>query len=323
MSAAERSFQLAPQLKENKVPPELHQSSWIADRVIDAIRAAEGKPFCYWCSFVDPHHPFDAPEPYASMYDPSTIPLPARREGEMRDKPPHFDEMVRGLSPGQREVRALPRDGRRLAGAARQLLRDGQPHRRQRRADPRCPARGRRLRRHHRPLHLRPRGAARRSRPAVQGTVPLRPAHPGVAHRAVGGTPSGAARGSAASRSTRTSFPRCSPAAVYRSRAASRAGRCSRSSRATRTPATSTRWSSTTAATGACASATLRSRRWRFTWYGGRRPGELYDLAADPDEFQNLWQDPSCRETRGELEDRLLDRLLATGDTAQERQSRY
>ena len=322
MSAAERSFQLAPQLKENKVPPELHQSSWIADRVIDAIRAAEGKPFCYWCSFVDPHHPFDAPEPYASMYDPSTIPLPVRRENEMRDKPPHFDEMVRGLSPGNEKYELF-----RVTDAGWQALRAN----------------------YYGMVSLIDASVGRildalREAGVFDDTIVLFTSDHGELlgdhgllfkgpfhYDSLIRVPLIARWGDAIRGGSRiggitqhtdivpTLLACCGvpvPRGVQgRSLLPLVAGDEGAGYEHALVEHDCGDWG--------LRLATLRSRRWRFTWYGGRRPGELYDLAADPDEFQNLWQDPSCREMRGELEDRLLDRLLATGDPAQERQSRY
>ena len=99
-SAADRTFDPAPQIWANPIPPELHQSSWIADKFIEFLDNREDEPFFSWVSFVDPHHPFDPPEPYASMYDPEKIPPPVKRENEFEDKPPHFDRMLRGYSPG-------------------------------------------------------------------------------------------------------------------------------------------------------------------------------------------------------------------------------
>ncbi len=90
-----------PQVEENEIDPNLHQTTWISDRVIDFIEDNMEEPFFAWCSFVDPHHPFDPPEPYASMYDPEDVTLPIMpKEGEMEDKPPHFEEMMKGKSPG-------------------------------------------------------------------------------------------------------------------------------------------------------------------------------------------------------------------------------
>lgn len=65
-------------------PEHLHQSAWIVDQTrdfIDGARQAD-QPFFAWCSFVDPHHPWTPPEPFASMYDPGKLPPPKRRPGE-------------------------------------------------------------------------------------------------------------------------------------------------------------------------------------------------------------------------------------------------
>lgn len=90
-SAADKDASGPPQVYKSAVNPEYHQSAWIADQTIDLIEhAAEDQPFFVYSSFVDPHHPFDPPEPYASMYDPGQLAGPVRMEGELDDKPPHF-----------------------------------------------------------------------------------------------------------------------------------------------------------------------------------------------------------------------------------------
>jgi uncharacterized sulfatase len=50
----------------------------VADRSIAAIDRAQkdGKPFFLWSSFQDPHNPYVTPEPWASMYDPSSMSEP-------------------------------------------------------------------------------------------------------------------------------------------------------------------------------------------------------------------------------------------------------
>ena len=37
-----------------------------------------GRPFFLWLSFPDPHTPYQAPEPYASLVDPAAVPLPPK-----------------------------------------------------------------------------------------------------------------------------------------------------------------------------------------------------------------------------------------------------
>jgi arylsulfatase len=77
------------------LPQELHANRWVADRAIDFLhdQANSDQPFFLWCSFPDPHHPFCPPEPWASLYDSSDIPLPTRREGELDDLAPFFRQI--------------------------------------------------------------------------------------------------------------------------------------------------------------------------------------------------------------------------------------
>jgi arylsulfatase A-like enzyme len=66
------------------LPENLHQTAWIADRTIDFIghNKGQGAPFFAWCSFVDPHHPFNPPAEFAAMYDVSKMPGPMMKPGE-------------------------------------------------------------------------------------------------------------------------------------------------------------------------------------------------------------------------------------------------
>lgn len=51
------------------------------------------------------------------------------------------------------------------------------------------------------------------------------------------------------------------------------------------------------------------------------RTGELYDLATDPNELINLWDDPTHAELRNDLTAMLLDALVATEDRSQPRKA--
>ncbi|MFA6264883.1 MAG: sulfatase-like hydrolase/transferase [Pseudolabrys sp.] len=50
---------------------------------------------------------------------------------------------------------------------------------------------------------------------------------------------------------------------------------------------------------------TLVDARWRISVVHGSDDGELYDLVADPGEFDNLWASPEHMKVRGELMERL------------------
>jgi arylsulfatase A-like enzyme len=50
----------------------------------------------------------------------------------------------------------------------------------------------------------------------------------------------------------------------------------------------------------------VRTERWKYVhWSSGFRP-QLFDLAADPDEFQDLGADPAQEGVRAALRERLL-----------------
>ena len=49
-----------------------------------------------------------------------------------------------------------------------------------------------------------------------------------------------------------------------------------------------------------------------YTRYRGNRHGELFDLAADPVQRYNRWADPGAAALRGEMEGRLLDKIVDT-----------
>lgn len=71
------------ELWTSELPVELHQTTWIADRTLDFIRRRRDEPFFAWCSFVDPHHPFNAPRAYRDLYDAGRLTGAAWRDGEL------------------------------------------------------------------------------------------------------------------------------------------------------------------------------------------------------------------------------------------------
>jgi len=83
----------------NQIPEEFHPTTWVADTAIDWIKAkarhanaadrADSKPFFGWVSFTDPHHPMDPPGRWFDMYTADDVAemLPEKRPGELDTKP--------------------------------------------------------------------------------------------------------------------------------------------------------------------------------------------------------------------------------------------
>jgi arylsulfatase len=86
------------QANVNPIPAKAYVDSWVGDRAVDFIRehantgtgegSHSGDPFFMFVGFPNPHVPFDAPEPYASLYDPDTVPVPQTFGLSLDDKPP-------------------------------------------------------------------------------------------------------------------------------------------------------------------------------------------------------------------------------------------
>lgn len=78
----------AAQTWHSALPVAWHSSTWVADRAINWLATRDSaKPFCAWVSFPDPHHPFDCPSPWNVMYDPKDMPLPKNRVKDLERRP--------------------------------------------------------------------------------------------------------------------------------------------------------------------------------------------------------------------------------------------
>ena len=94
----------APQVHDNPVPRELYHTDWVADRTIawlDGL-AADEDWFC-WMSFPDPHHPWDPPASEVGRIDWREVALPpgypesaSEREALLDAKPRHWRQWYDG-----------------------------------------------------------------------------------------------------------------------------------------------------------------------------------------------------------------------------------
>ena len=83
-----------PQEHKWNIPEEYHYDTWIAERtnaLLDEY-AENGENFFLWASFLDPHPPYLAPEPWDTMYNPDELTLPEGFENEHDNNPPHFQK---------------------------------------------------------------------------------------------------------------------------------------------------------------------------------------------------------------------------------------
>lgn len=76
-----------PQTFHSQLPPAWHNSTWVGNKAIDFIRAHRQEPFCLWASFPDPHHPFDAPEPWSRLHHPDEVDIPEHRTCDFDARP--------------------------------------------------------------------------------------------------------------------------------------------------------------------------------------------------------------------------------------------
>lgn len=74
------------------IPEQYHYNTWIAEETTARLDryADEGSPFFLWASFLDPHPPYLAPEPWADLYADADLTLPELSPDEHRRNPHHF-----------------------------------------------------------------------------------------------------------------------------------------------------------------------------------------------------------------------------------------
>ena len=84
-----------PQAHRTALPEALYPTAFIRDRAVAFLRNHErSRPFFLFVSFPDPHHPFSPPGKYWDMYDPDDMPLDASI-GAHRNPPPPLEHVRR------------------------------------------------------------------------------------------------------------------------------------------------------------------------------------------------------------------------------------
>jgi arylsulfatase len=78
-----------------EIPVEIHQTYWVGTESVEFINKEHKKPFFLFSSFLDPHHPFDPPKDYATIYDEVRLPPRNVSAGDMDALPEAIKENVK------------------------------------------------------------------------------------------------------------------------------------------------------------------------------------------------------------------------------------
>lgn len=82
-----------------RVPEELYPTTYITDETVRYLEShtASGSqsPFFLFCSYPDPHHPFNPPGRYFDMYKPQDLPLPPAWDNGHDRTPPHMQTLIK------------------------------------------------------------------------------------------------------------------------------------------------------------------------------------------------------------------------------------
>ena len=114
----------AAQTWHSKLPVAWHNSTWIANQTIEYIRRHADEPFCLWASFPDPHAPFDAPEPWSYLHQPSEIRLPKNHVRDFDKRPWWHRAILEGEPTGTAETIAIRKNIAKMVPQSDQQLRE-------------------------------------------------------------------------------------------------------------------------------------------------------------------------------------------------------
>ncbi|BDD91980.1 sulfatase [Pandoraea sp. NE5] len=117
----------APQTFNSGLPLEWHNSTWVGDRTIEYLRsksASDEQPFCAWVSFPDPHHPFDAPLPFSRLHHPDDVDLPPHRQRDFENRPWWHRASVESTPQAPEHIRRIREEYSRIGEVSDQQLRE-------------------------------------------------------------------------------------------------------------------------------------------------------------------------------------------------------
>ena len=92
---------------EERVPTELHQTTWASERALEFIGLDHTQPWMLSVNIYDPHPPFIPPKSYADQFDPRSMPGPYFRESdlEQQKKLEGVDFQTKGIRPEESDAK--------------------------------------------------------------------------------------------------------------------------------------------------------------------------------------------------------------------------
>ena len=99
----------ALRLSDDRVPPEMHQTTWASERAIDFIGRERSCPWLLSVNIYDPHPPFIPPKVYEDRFDPREMPGPHFRESDLRQQArlEGIDFQGGAIRPQERDAKAI------------------------------------------------------------------------------------------------------------------------------------------------------------------------------------------------------------------------
>ncbi len=93
---------LCPQAFRTRIPEELYATAYIGERAEAYLQAhaKDAAPFFLMVSFPDPHHPFNPPGKYWDMYKPHDFPVPEAYARNDWTPPPHVQRAIDAAAKG-------------------------------------------------------------------------------------------------------------------------------------------------------------------------------------------------------------------------------
>ena len=72
----------------SRLPALWHSTTWVTDRACAFLEdRGRAGPFCLWVSYPDPHHPFDCPEPWSRLYDAADVDVSKTHRRDLERRP--------------------------------------------------------------------------------------------------------------------------------------------------------------------------------------------------------------------------------------------